>query len=644
MLGQRLDRDLVLRIFVEKGFKLPSHHLTYYHQRLTESKPILATPNPAVLPVSLPEVAPKPAIDAPSSPAPSSTPVNSIPNNHRSKPSISSMINTEPMIRIGPMIPVATSAPSSLQAQNLPHSLPRPPHQPSRPSYSPLPSTPSVDLSEKEAKARQALLARKAEIARRNAEKAQAFMEAQLKGLLPDKPSFTTAGTEADAPSAMGSIPDLHDAETQSPHVTMESADMQESNMIDEFSEENLDRLLPEEAGNADNIRESEIGETREKLVTLEDAAARNLPTLDDSDILSGDRIPKMHHSLPSLPVSASSASRRPVASDFESEPTQALPNVPRWSAHLPPSARAKEFVIDLSDHEDSEDDSDTEGLRAAVTEAKHQDYPFPPSTSASTGRSSFNQSRKPPSPANDNFGGPLPSPAFELTTPTSSDAKDQLEAKQAEIARMMEMISQLEGKKKGGTRIGSRAGTPSTPATLGESAAAADTGARSPVPHPVTPLAAVPVIRDTLQTAKATVDRLLEERQELVEEVERVEVSGYGGTINLQEQQIDAVAQLQDHKDDSAGTPLSAAENEEIKADGPTRTIRENIEGGDDNMSESGSSGADHSQTGVSLDSDPVETRNGTDNKRMDTSNGKSETEVELEAEDGTISANGTL
>ena len=514
MLGQGLNKDLVLKIFVEKGLKLPPHHLNSYLSRQNERAAAAAT------------------VAAASSPSVSTIlPVSS---DVRIPPDSSSMISTEPVLRMGSIIPVPVpvSAPA-FQTQHLTHTLPRTPQQAVRQISVPL-ATSLIDLSEKEAKAREALLARKAEVNRRNAEKAQTFMNAQLSNLLVGKPE----------PGAEG---------MSGTNGTLEGEDIEMHALVD-LKRGSLDNTFSEQLDFTNHVSEAKIQETREKLVTLEDDASQivcKIPSSDhDTQEAAGDDLSTIR-----LDENSSTSYRRPVAFDFESEPTQALPNVPRWSAHLATSSRAREFVIELSDHEDSEDDSDTEELRAAVSETKQQDHPSSGSSFTSLSRAPPNGIRKQVSPSSENPQVSSLSDQGSLAS-SSLDTRGQLEAKQAEIKKMMDMINRLEGKKKIGHKSGSRAGTPLTPATLRDTSLF-DATELSPAPQSAQVVSDIstPVAATALRHAKAAVGRLLEERRELVEEAIRVEKDDENADfmdpidipVNMQAQQDAAVAQLQE-------------------------------------------------------------------------------------------------
>jgi len=378
-----------------------------------------------------------------------------------------------------------------------------------------MPAPIGVDLSEKEAKARNALLARKAKIAKKNAEKAQDFMamEAQLSDLL--------AGIAND--NAISSLEENRDSSGDD--MQIDSDDSAEASAIEAKAEGAAVSITPAEA------------------------------------VVAGKQIPtEVSGAQPSSKQSVSN-SRRPVASDFESEPVQSLPNVPRWSAHLAPSTRFNDMVISLSDDE-SEDDSDTEQLRSMLKETKKQEtngkspaYPAQTALPPVSRKPSPILAAPPPLSAKQAAA----SPVIAKAEAPQLDAKAQLEAKQAEIKRMMEVISKLEQKKKTtGSKTASRSGTPlSIPASTPTAA--------SDKPNPLEAHMKASSEKKHLRQAIETVEQLLEEKQELVEQVEETQQAI---AEDMQVEQIAAVEEIQEAVESVQDAQMETEPQEPQRAD----------------------------------------------------------------------------
>lgn len=414
------------------------------------------------------------------------------------------------------------------------------------------PTPPAIDLTEKEASAREKLLARKAEIARKNAEKAQRFMEAELQGLL--QASTTAPSPSVSQPTAVqenceeDTDMDIDSGGDSDGHgKTLQTEEEGQGQEAEEGEVSEDDQGTPTFQFAPDHVKDRDIHEMRERVLALGDEASGE--PVQDPFVDTHQRYTYTRN--PTLIVNRNqSTSRRPVAIDFESEPVQSLPNVPRWNADLVPSSRAKEMVIDLSDDESSEEEgSDVEELRNALQEAKQQqDHHILPQIRSSR------QSSNPPSKRNSPpmsartlqavqpqagiseasatpSAHPTVAAPLRGSTPGSSGAAlSQLEAKQDEIRRMMERIAQLESKKKSsGSHSVSRSGTPTvvgslevpTPPAVTSTPSSPNLRHRDIIPSAASSAAAASV---AIRAAKEEVGRLLEQQAELAHEIRRAE------------------------------------------------------------------------------------------------------------------------
>lgn len=427
MLSQGLDRDLVLHVFHERGYRLPRHHYQYYkeqrrrHQLGHRSARQYDSPNRTSQPNTEPAVIS--ATSTHSRPALQANAVEGHQHTAAEPTGGAVMLSTAPA---SPVSVVRDSANASILS-------------PRAAAFQP-----GLDLAEIENRARQALLSRKlASEAKRTAEETQNLveMEAQISDLLA---SVSQAQThEAPLP---------RDNASQDGEIDMDL----ESN--------------------------ESIGDVREKLLSIEDDVAQHGLLDPYVSVPGGTGTPTLEHTAvaddsnePPSRIARPTVSRRPLAIDFEAEPTQALPNVPRWSANLVPSTVARDMVIDLSDSEDEVEHPDIKELRAhlptrkrTADEVRSRDrspnvavgIARPPSANISTARIAS------PAPtggavleANQGAIANTLQTAGSSTTSAvlaasgeikiDSTARAQLEAKQAEIRRMTEMIAMLEQKKK---------------------------------------------------------------------------------------------------------------------------------------------------------------------------------------------------
>lgn len=467
MMGQGVAKDIVIRVHLEQNLPLPLHHKQNYLDRQAERQGLATAP----LPVQ-------------------SAPVSGQTSTSHSSQQVDRERSASGL-RLGAILPMpvaqqftrhrSTSSESSVPSSSLPSNLP------SRAvwtrSVASADHPARTDLSEKEAKAREQLLARKAAILAAKKAHADFGHPAAIAMGLPipsrrsgsglleaDVPRLTTGGViSAETVSGEDSAMSALKSEVCTPH----------------------DTATPITNGHS-------IAETREKLLDLgeqvSDEAVRQPFGAD------AGTVPLTVSPTSSAPetltfretAQVSVPKQRPVASDFLNEPAQAS-SVPRWSAKLVPTPNVKGMIIDLSDEE--EDDSDTEELRHTVEEARLQQdatgpvshrinqlrlQPAPKyvrsrSMDFQDGSGSRNRDAKSPQPQSSppaRSSPPLadPSPTSAVLPITNGTqlgdeaATVKLEAKQAEIKRMMEMISRLESKKKSkGTS--SQIGTPTTSA-----------------------------------------------------------------------------------------------------------------------------------------------------------------------------------
>lgn len=424
--------------------------------------------------------------------------------------------------------------------------------------------------------------ARKAALAKQNAERAESFIE----GLLS---ASAASDLQAQGGQGSGSLGEV-------PH----SASMSKSSSSGSYTQSGKDQAASgTSAAKSPSQPTSDLEDYETAIEASSTAPAAPLPSTSTSLSVPTSR------PAPPRRTSSSTASQshrsfhpnRPVAIDFESDPASSLPNVPRWTKQLIESQRRRNdslrnggMVIDLSDSEEEdedeggEEDDDEDGgqsdegtldqpenldeeLRQAVKESRAQDAqnhaafyqvsntPYPSYSltntftlsreSSNTGKeqmpraspappSSLPRSRRvSPMPsggstskASSSFSHHITSPPSRSVTVTASvnanssgaaASRDELEAKQAEIKKMLEMIKKLEGKKKQKQKQGvgtsstsnasSRAGTPSKAFTEEQKAK-----------NVTSQLVEADLQKATIQAAKDRVDRLIDEKQKLVE------------------------------------------------------------------------------------------------------------------------------
>ena len=454
MMNQGVEKDLVIRIHIEQDLPLPVHHKQNYLQRQAQREGLATAPLPA-------------KVDFTSE---STSDAQHTRTMHKKGQS---------SIRMGSVLPVplprqvtrhrSTSSESSVSSTSLPA------HLPARPDWAypaaTLPRQP--DLSEIEAKAREQLLARKAALAVARSKTAQAETSADAIIM----PIIETAEAASDKPLAT---------------VLKDEDDAMEISSEDGDGAATVPSTALSRASSTDRPDDASIAGTREKVLDLGEEVSDNAvrqpfgrafeagppsPASSAPETLSFRK--SLHPSAPK---------QRPVASDFLNEPIPASIK-PRWSAQVSSAAHGQGMVIDLSDNED--DDSDTEELRQSVEGARQQQE--------LSGAGSYRNNHlrlQLPRPTRGNSEEPrapqpMPSPHLrevevrEASPPearslerakshadgselaSSGDvARHQLAAKQAEIKRMMEMINRLEGKKKAKAGSGSQSGTPTSSTT----------------------------------------------------------------------------------------------------------------------------------------------------------------------------------
>lgn len=485
MMGQGVAKDIVIRVHLEENLPIPPHHKQNYLQRQAEKQSLVqegARPAPQSVPMSA-----KSSTD--------SLPASTAMEGH--KRSMSGL-------RLGPMFAAplpsqvtrhrSSSSESSISAASLPAHLPhRPDWVMAQPAPVSQPVLPRPDLSEKEARAREQLLARKA---------------AMLAARSAAGPG-SIAGIAASAPPATlpADVPNSEIVKDVQQDVSMDFPRDEERNKSVERQPQPVQQVAQSDG--------TSMSATREKLLDLGEEAT-DQPVHQHFVGIAG-----MPADLPSPTSSAAdslsfrkslqppAAKQRPVAADFLNEPSQAA-SLPRWSARLMPTPTGKGMVIDLSDEED--DDADMEELRHSVEEAKSQrdglstgSYRVntlrlqpprsfrPPSEDATTSKGENFRFSPSPQPSAGHTRRPSPPSAYaqiHVETPVTAvaalspddQAKAKLEAKQAEIKRMMEMISRLESKKKGKC-TGSLSGTPTASNTA--SPVVQRAGLPTPAPTP---------------------------------------------------------------------------------------------------------------------------------------------------------------
>ena len=185
--------------------------------------------------------------------------------------------------------------------------------------------------------------------------------------------------------------------------------------------------------------------------------------------------------------------SRRPKATDFEAEPSHALPQHPRRSGvFVPDSSWQRAVIIEISDN-DEDDAESSRGKRAKVSPS--------------------------PSVAESLSAGITTTSATAVQTSGEDDERQkELEAKEREIKKMMDMIARMEGRKKKAVKAEptSNRSTPSaTPLPL--PSIDTDTHLRSSALAPQTSGIDSPMASAVLAEAKSQVAQLVEERDDMI-------------------------------------------------------------------------------------------------------------------------------
>ncbi|KAK9898255.1 hypothetical protein P389DRAFT_201171 [Cystobasidium minutum MCA 4210] len=614
LIGRGVTKDLVVGTFAQKGYKLPEHHLSRHRERQQqwrEHQASLVAQHQAstVLPIGQPQHHQFPPIQPqkefkqtmpelqphqrrhqdlahsstsissssvlvtsylpPSQPISSSNPTSTVPaangNTHHRATSI---LGDDSLIRMGRLLappplsaPLSTTLPTKRQHGSQDLTLTT--------SHSPasVPATSNAaaaadkltsdlqalkeELARKEAAAKEALRARKAALAKQNAQRAESFIEGLLSASLSvDGEDQATTDTSSSPPPPL-SLLRQSDAVVES---TSQGASQSTQDLEDYEEGEEVEITPPPEPIASSTLPAS-------------------LPSSRPSHLRQGSFTTRFQSQF-------SRSSSRPVATDFESDPSHSLPNVPRWTEQLLESQRrsaeTSEMLIDLSDSEDEDDvqynDADYDELRQAVRDSKMQDavassaynayyqhennahpssysvhralkiHESTTASSLSTNTAAPLKRHISPSATSSRASTPLVSTYRSATlasnstsasTPVSSASKTELEAKQAEIRRMLEMIKKMESSKKNKKQKGKQ----TEPSAAANSTIAAKRATS-------TPLASAAVSRETsaapassqeanmaakhneegsnkviesIQAAKEKVGQLLDEQEQLV-------------------------------------------------------------------------------------------------------------------------------
>lgn len=590
LINKGITKDRVIGTYATRGYKLPQHYLDRHlekqrqwgeHQSsLLSQQPVASTSalnplqpqnHPTVIPkkiIPVDQRAVSPVVTDSARPASLQT---TIQQHHRAT---SSLTDGSTLMRLGPILPTPpTSAPITTtkrrrESQDVTHSLPSNPLLPSASSASSMTAMSEElkalkeELSRKEAAAKEALKARKAALAKQNARRAENFIE----GLLSEPKADVEATSSSDS------------------NTTSARPSKVNEGTVPEGSA--ISQVTPSGSTDLDDYEkvEGSISPVRESSASLPSTVPLSAPM-------------QTRPGSPRRTSSTTFATRpsklyRPVATDFESDPSHKLSNVPRWTEQLLQSSRRiaenKDMLIDLSDSEDEDDDNDEkmEGiqqkgndndndndddteLRLAIKTSRLQDSmnhsgyyqissfsststtPYPSyslnnlTRSSESARSSpaptvvstvptllppihSNVIKKPsPPPARPIHSrsftrsvtpGSAFTPAASIPTTQSTGASNaELQAKQAEIRKMLEKIKQLEGKKKQKRGGNSKANNnvPVTASDSREQSVVQDTFTKGTIAtSPGMPLVSISDTerQETIQAARATVDRLLDE------------------------------------------------------------------------------------------------------------------------------------
>ncbi|KAL7006301.1 hypothetical protein EMMF5_004187 [Cystobasidiomycetes sp. EMM_F5] len=496
MIGKGVDKNFVIETFAKASLRLPEHHLRYYHEGMMGKRPATQgrtepdTPDGASLPMRgvFPTAQSSTNDFVPDSPASLPMPPLSLPSTGREAITAHAVISApaamngfeqaaSPVATVSPPVDVRPKAVSSSSlsafaspfSPSMVHPLPPRPgthllssknnvsadsplHQlslrietptaainPSSCQLSPADmkelsdqSTSYTDLVEKENKARQALLARKVEIARRKAEQAQQA-NLLIDELLSSHNDKAVVSKPSHSSAARSGSSDM-DVEEQSSSPDLGPSSSSESEGSLKRNECLSAEALTVDAQSGDVYISPETGYTK-------------MSSSPDGDTV---RTPL-----------ARQAPHRPVATDFESEPTSSMvPGV--FRPLLPPlSQRTQNFLIDIDDADDDDDSDEDESmveLRAKILAAKQQDTrfairaarasPIPSVSTLFASQTSRNHAKQV-----EEFVDRMREASIEATAKASNldepTAKDQLAIKQAEIERMRLLIERLESKKK---------------------------------------------------------------------------------------------------------------------------------------------------------------------------------------------------
>lgn len=609
LIGRGVTKDRVIGTFAEKGYKLPQHHLDKYREQqqqwedhrmalMRQQQPVASTsttypsqssqyPNGLgqnTLLAGKRAVSPVVTDYSSTLPGTSTSMSAASKSHHRATPSL-----TDPsLIRLGSLVPTPpASAPlpttkrrresqDHIQTQLQHARLQTPPAslQPSHTTNDPSAELRRLkeELARKEAAAKEALKARRAALAKQNAQRAESFIEGLLSESKASIQPFQDAGS-----SSMPSLP-------------LPAESVRKSSPIGS--------TLKANSADADELEDYEDDDP-----SPAPAPAPKLPSPASSTSLSQPLArPDVHRRVSSTTFpNQMTRQHRAVATDFEADPSHKLSGVPRWTEQLLESSRRdmayKDMLIDLSDSEDDEvgdnasDDevdgqerkedidkstNEKEQLRLAVKNSRLQDSlnhnnyyqvssfssssstPYPsyslnntksssesirsspfPSISTTSTSQIMRKKPSPPSSIHSRASTPSfpckpintpPATAESINTPSTAAGNAELEAKQAEIRKMLEMIKKLEGKKK----QKKTSATTTTTLASGNSRSTASTTSSAQKNDSMSEHAtAVSYIeaqhQEKIDAAKETVGRLLDEQEKLVSSSRRLSDSGNG-------------------------------------------------------------------------------------------------------------------
>lgn len=431
-----MTKDSAIAVFGRKGYKLPQIHLDRYNETLLQQKDYKASLESQKVPAAgqavqiLPNLASRTNSEDPIA---TKSPIPPFPS-ARPRESTQPRPPSPPVMRMGLLLPQQPLPTLLSKKRKHVEELPTPPVAATPVETRGVEAMPvqseldmlKIELKKKEAEAREALLARKAALAKKAAAvEANTFIESLLASAGPEPSSSRLS--QADVSTGPASLPPQID-----------------------------DRQTPPELPAFENEQEEE------KFSITKSAKPVSLIAT-------------------SLPVTLHTTKmrNRPVATDFESDPTHSLSNVPRWSERLQEIQNARSaygnMVIDLSDS-DEENDDDSEGSDndelVKKSSSSHRPQLMrqgtssealrPVTTSASLPSNGNRQTTylasRGLSPTVTTSRSASPHLAVNngvLHTPVSTEVggrSQELEAKQQEIRRMLDRIKALEGKKRSGS------------------------------------------------------------------------------------------------------------------------------------------------------------------------------------------------